>query len=93
MTVLIHDPRPPASTALVDPAPRLATLDGAVIGLVHNTKTHGMELMEMVVEELRHRYDIAEVIKLSPGPGYLGSMETARPFAEQAMAIISAIGD
>lgn len=93
MTYLIHDPRPPVSDAVVGQAPRLTTLDGAVLGLVHNTKTHGMELMEMVVDELRQRYDIAEVIRLSPGPGYLGSMETAKPFAEKAMAIVSAIGD
>lgn len=93
MTFLLHDPRPPASEELAQPAPRLDTLDGAVLGLVHNTKTHGMELMDMIVEELRARYDIGEVIRLSPGPGYLGSMETAEPFAEHAMAIMAAIGD
>ena len=93
MTHLIHDPRPPAARAATEAAPRLPSLDGAVVGLVHNTKTHGMELMELVVDQLRNQYDIAEVIRLSPGPGYRGSMETAEPFAERAMAIISAIGD
>lgn len=93
MSVRILDPRPPVDTSRVEPAPRLETLDGAVIGLVHNTKTHGMELMEFVVDELRIKYDIADVVRLCPGPGYGGSMETAAPFAEHAMAIISAIGD
>lgn len=92
--VLLLDPRPPLAIADEGLAPRLETLDGAVIALVHNGKTHGRELMEFVVEELRQRWSIAEVIHLGPpSPGYGGHPDEAKPAAEEAMAAISAIGD
>ncbi|MEM7322068.1 MAG: hypothetical protein AAF531_03185 [Actinomycetota bacterium] len=92
--LLLLDPRPPLVTTDHGLAPRLETLDGAVIALVHNGKTHGRELMELVVEELRERWSIAEVIHLGPpSPGYGGHPDEAKPTAEAAMAAISAVGD
>lgn len=92
--LLLLDPRPPLPVADDGPAPRLTTLDGAVIALVHNGKTHGRELMEMVVEILRERWSIADVIHLGPpSPGYGGHPDEAKPVAEEAMAAISAVGD
>jgi len=91
---LLLDPRPPLPTEGTQLAPRLTTLDGAVIALVHNGKTHGRELMEYVVDELRRHWSIAEVIHLGPpSPGYGGHPDEAKPVAEEAMAAISAIGD
>ena len=43
--MLLLDPRPPVPEPDEGPAERLDTLDGAVIALVHNGKTHGRELM------------------------------------------------
>ncbi len=92
--LLLLDPRPPLPAQGEGLAPRLATLDGAVIALIHNGKTHGRELMEMVIEELRQRWSIAEVIHLGPpSPGYGGHPDEAKPVAEEAMAAISAVGD
>lgn len=92
--VFLLDPRPAVPEPDDGPAPRLATLDGAVIALVHNGKTHGRVLMEMVIEELRGRWDIADVIHLGPpSPGYGGHPDEAKPVAEEAMAALSAIGD
>jgi hypothetical protein len=92
--MLILDPRPPVTEAANDLAPRLTTLDNAVIGLVHNGKTHGRELMEMVIDELRGRWSIAEVMHIGPpSPGYGGNPDDAKPAAEAIMAAISAIGD
>lgn len=88
------DPRPPVSKADDGCAPRLATLDGATIALVHNGKTHGRELMELVIDELRQKWSIAGVIHLGPpSPGYGGNPDEAKPVAEEVMAAISAIGD
>ncbi len=92
--LLLLDPRPPEPSADSPLAPRLTTLDGAVIALVHNGKTHGRELMDYVVDELRPRWSIAEVIHVGPpSPGYGGHPDEAKPIAEQAMAAISAVGD
>ena len=94
MSVVLLDPRPPRVDADTAGAPRLETLDGAVIALVHNGKTNGRELMEMVVAELRATWSIADVIHLGPpSPGYGGDQADAGPVAEQVMAAISAVGD
>lgn len=90
----ICDPRPAEPAQGVSAAPRLATLDGATIALIHNGKTHGRELMEHVVEDLRERWSIAGVLHIGPpSPGYGGDPADAAPAAEAAMAAISAIGD
>ena len=92
--IFVLDPRPPLITSDEGQAPRLATLDGAVLALVHNGKTHGRELMEYIVEELQHRWSIAGVIHLGPpSPGYGGDPDEAKPVAEEVMAAISAVGD
>ncbi|MDG2114475.1 MAG: hypothetical protein P8N02_17920 [Actinomycetota bacterium] len=92
--LVVLDPRPPAPDELMAPAPRLATLDGARIALVHNGKTHGRELMELVIEELSTRYHLGEVLHIGPpSPGYGGDPADAAPAAEQVMAAISAVGD
>ena len=92
--MILLDPRPPTPDVGEGPAPRLDSLDGAVIALVHNGKTHGRELMEYVVEDLRQRWAIAEVRHLGPpSPGYGGHPDEAKPVAEEVMAAISAVGD
>ena len=94
MSIRLLDPRPPVVVADTALAPRLTSLDGAVIGLIHNGKTHGRELMEMVIEELSQRWDIAGVEHIGPpSPGYGGDPDDAKPFAETVMAAISAVGD
>jgi len=94
MSLIIHDPRPADPAEQASTAPRLATLDGASIALIHNGKTHGRELMEFVIEELRERWAIGDLIYVGPpSPGYGGDPADAAPAAEAAMAAISAIGD
>ncbi|MCP5024753.1 MAG: hypothetical protein GY929_00570 [Actinomycetia bacterium] len=92
--LVVLDPRPPAPSEVLPPAPRLTTLAGARIALVHNGKTHGRELMELVIEELSARYDLGEVLHVGPpSPGYGGDPADAAPAAEQVMAAIAAVGD
>lgn len=92
--MLICDPRPQRAQDEAVRAARLDTLDGATIALIHNGKTHGRELMEYVVDELRETWSIAEVIHVGPpSPGYGGEPDDAKPAAEKVMAAISAIGD
>lgn len=93
-SLTICDPRPPDPVAGNEGAPRLDTLDGATIALIHNGKTHGRELMEFVIEELRERWSIADVVHVGPpSPGYGGEPGDAAPAAEAVMAAISAVGD
>ncbi len=93
MSVRILDPCPPRNTRVVAPAARLETLDGVTLGLVHNGKTHGMELMEFVVDELRTRWAIAGVrrtrIPITTPP----SPEQIERIGSECLAVLSAIGD
>lgn len=92
--MFILDPRPAQVEAAPELAPRLSSLDGVSIALIHNGKTHGRELMEYVLDELRERWNIGPVTHVGPpSPGYGGKPEDAAPAAEAAMAAISAIGD
>jgi hypothetical protein len=92
--LLLLDPRPPAPTLDSPLAPRLRTLDGVVVALVDNGKTHGRELMELVIDQLRQRWRIADVVRLGPpSPGYGGNLDDVKPVAEEALAALSAVGD
>lgn len=90
----VLDPRPAETAEHPSLAPRLKTLDGVSITLIHNGKTHGRELMEHIVEELRSTWSLGEILHLGPpSPGYGGDPADAAPAAEASMAAISAIGD
>lgn len=92
--IFVCDPRVADRTEIVAAAPRLATLDGARIALIHNGKTHGRELMEYVIDELATRWSLGEVVYVGPpSPGYGGNPDDAAPAADAVMAAISAIGD
>lgn len=92
--MLVLDPRQAEADETPELAPRLQTLDGVSIALIHNGKTHGRELMEYVVDELRKTWAIGDIVHVgAPSPGYGGDPAGAAPAAEAVMAAISAIGD
>ena len=92
--MFVLDPRQALAHETPDLAPRLRSLDGATIALIHNGKTHGRELMEYVIDELRKTWSIAHTVLVGPpSPGYGRDPADAAPAAEAVMAAISAIGD
>lgn len=92
--VRLLDPTLSASGRTVPLAPRLLTLDGAVLGLVNNGKTHGREILERVAENLGRRYRLADVRLMTKAhPSAPPSEAEVSMMAEHAMAIVSAIGD
>lgn len=92
--LLIHDPRPAGPTSSSGDAPRLTTLDGVSFALVHNGKTHGMELMRYVLDELGQEWTLGPTVEVGPpSPGYGGDPDDAKPAAEAVLAALSAVGD
>lgn len=76
------------------PAPRLATLDGVRLGLLANGKTHGDRLLDLIAAELSHRHRLGDVVRVRKAhPSQPPTAEQVEMLAEQAMAILSAIGD
>jgi hypothetical protein len=63
MRLEILDPVQEPVAAAFHPAPRLATLNGKVLGLYSNNKLNSVRLLEMIAEELAKDYDFAT----SPG--------------------------
>jgi len=57
--------RSPAAEAAVARAPRKASLDGATIGLLANGKSNGMALLDRIVERLRERHRIGDVVRVA----------------------------
>lgn len=47
-----------------DPAPRVPTLDGLVLGLLDNNKWNAQRLLRQLQAELQQRYKLKEVIYL-----------------------------
>jgi hypothetical protein len=65
MTMEILDPVVHAEVEAVTPAPRLATLDGKVVGLFTNNKTNATNILDMVGELLGELYDIKSFVRQS----------------------------
>lgn len=93
------------TTVLIDPtigptgdgkklAPRPATLDGAVLGLVNNGKTNGREILQRVAQNLAKRHDIADTILITkPNASAPAKPDDVSAITAGATAIIAAIGD
>ena len=47
----------------IEPAPRLETLDGKVIGLYNNGKLNAAKLLDMVEAVLAERHDVKEFVR------------------------------
>ena len=61
------DPRDEGNTGQALVAARPATLDGKVIGLFSNNKPHSEELLRMIADIVRERYDIKGVVEHNKG--------------------------
>ena len=61
-TVRVYDPTAPASTGRGALAPRPAELRGTVAGILDNGKANAGLLMGAVVDELKERYGVRDVL-------------------------------
>jgi len=92
----ILDPtlRAPVEAALVARASRKRSLDGATIGLLANGKSNGMALLDRVVERLRERHQLGEVVRVAKtnasAPVTVGDTEM---LAGRCAVVITAMGD
>lgn len=94
MTVRLLDPTLGPGASDKSPAPRPATLDGAVLGLLDNGKTHGRALLSRIADNLAEKYDIAGRIEVrKPTYSFPATPEDVARLSEGATAIIAAVGD
>jgi hypothetical protein len=61
--IVLYDPTAEPRTVATPLAPRLATLSGTRAGILDNGKANAGILMLAVVERLKERYGVGEVVK------------------------------
>jgi len=95
MTVKILDPTVAPDVTEAASAKRLASLDGAVVGLLDNSKVNGDALLALVRDELRARYDVREVVTLTKkgGASVPADDATLEALASRCDVVVTAIGD
>lgn len=94
MTVTLVDPTLEPVNSGSTRAPRPASLDGAVIGLVNNGKTRGREILQRVAGNLAARHRIEDTILVTkPDSSFPAAPADIEMLAAGATAIIAAVGD
>lgn len=82
------------STTTQGAAKRLDTIDGITLGLLSNGKANSVELLDRVADELAAHLGIGRIIRhTKPHPSLPASDEVMTMFAEQAHAVLMAVGD
>jgi len=94
--IRILDPTlaPPLAAVALPRASRPHSLSGATLGLLANGKSNGMALLDRLVERLRERHDIGDVVRIAKTNASAPvSDRDADILAGRCAAIITAIGD
>jgi hypothetical protein len=93
MTLRVLDPRQSAHGEALRMAPQLASLNGAVIGMIDNAKIGTKRLFDFIEEILREEYGVRECIRRR-------KPDASRPVPQPMLmemsgadAVLSAIGD
>ena len=81
-TVRILDPAGDIFVVEASPSPRLATLDGLRPGILENGKTNARLMMESIVEGMRERFPLGELV--------VGSKPVAGPPSDSTVNLLKA---
>ncbi|MBX5465938.1 MAG: hypothetical protein K6U14_00375 [Firmicutes bacterium] len=91
---LFMDPTGRTRSQTVQLSQRLKTLDGCRLGLLDNTKPNARRLLEAVVDELKERYQLGEVVlRQKPVQGLPGPEPILDELAQSCDAVLVAVGD
>ncbi len=94
MPLQLVDPTISTSDHVVPCATRLQSLDGVVIGLLNNGKTHGQQILARIAENLGRKYKIAGTLPLRKSTVSMPLPEDEMDsFAEECGAVLAAVGD
>ena len=92
LQVLDPTVQPIPASAVISPRPD--TLDGAVVGLLSNSKRNATELLEMVQEVLADRFEFKDVIAVDKGNASRPCPpDILKELTDQCDVVITASGD
>ena len=94
MTLTSYVPVPSDVVGMSQAAERPQGLDGATIGIMHNCKPNGRELMSAIADLLCERFAIKEVVAPVRSEGImLPSVQQLDDLAAQCDVVLSGLGD
>ena len=93
MTLRVLDPRQSAQGAALQMAPPLASLHGAVVGMIDNAKIGTERLLDFIEEMLRKEYGVRECIRRRKPDASRPVPQPMLMEMSAADAILSATGD
>lgn len=91
--IVMLDPTGVPSAASTTLAPRLSTLQGKTIGLLHNTKMNAAKVLDYIAGALAQRYDISVVRAGKESLFKPVDPETIAGLRQQCHAVITGVGD
>jgi hypothetical protein len=95
MTLKILDPTVSADAAIdTAVAKRIGHLDGKVLGLLHNGKVNGDQLLDLVRQQLAARYRLRDVVVVRKvSASRVADEAVLDRLARECDAVVTAIGD
>jgi hypothetical protein len=94
LTLITLDPTGVKQVELNAMAPRLQSLNGATIGVLHNVKHNAKELLMEMADVLQERYEIRDVIGPElAGQSMLATKEQLDRFAAECDVVLTGLGD
>jgi len=93
MTLRVLDPRQSAQGEALRMAPPLASLNGAVIGMIDNAKIGAARLLDIIEEILREKYGVRECIRRRKPDASRPVPQAMLMEMSGADAVLAAIGD
>ena len=95
MTVAIYDPTGAKQVSLNQIAPRLTTLNGATLGILHNVKHNAKEMIVAVADLLSERYQLKGIVGPTLTAGAIGMLATREQIEEftKCDLVLTALGD
>jgi hypothetical protein len=95
MAVAIYDPTGVKQVSHNQIAPRLTTLNGARLGILHNVKHNAKEMTVAVADLLAERYQLKEIVGPTLTAGAIGMLATPEQIKEFAKCdlVLTALGD
>ena len=93
-TILVLDPTAKANVPEREMAPRVDTLEGKVVGFLHNFKSNADLLLERIEEILSERFALKGVVrKKKPDAASGAAQPLIDELAETCDLVINGVGD
>ncbi len=94
MALLTLDPTGVKQVQLKSQAPRLASFNGARVGLLHNVKMNAKELLVAVADQLQERYTLKEIVgPVLTDQSMLASPKQLDELASKVDVVLTGLGD